>query len=83
MVEALRDPRLRVVGLKQTLRNLQQDRVAVVYLANDIDDHIRRKVGTACAERDVEIRPAKLNQAEMGALCGIEVGAAVVAVLKP
>ena len=82
MVEAVRDPNSRVVGLKQTLRALQQDRVSVVYLANDVDEHIRRKIATACAERGVELKPAGMGQRDLGAFCGIEVGAAVLAVLR-
>lgn len=82
MVEALRDPKMRVVGLKQTLRVLQQDRVRAVYLASDVDDHVRRKVSTACLEHGVELRRAGMSQRELGAFCQIEVGAAVVAVLK-
>ena len=82
MSDALRDPKMRIVGLKQTLRALQQDRVATVFLADDADDHIRRKIRTACGERGVAIRTAGMGQLELGALCRIEVGAAVVAVLK-
>ncbi len=82
MVEALRDPKSRLVGLKQTLRALQQDRVNAVYLASDVDEHVRRKISVACGERGVEIRPAGMNQRDLGNLCRIEVGAAVVAVLK-
>lgn len=82
MVQALRDPKKRVVGLKQTLRALQQDRVAAVYLAGDVDEHIRRKVANACLERGVEIRPAGMGQDDLGAFCQIEVGAAVIALLK-
>ncbi|MGE5599793.1 MAG: ribosomal L7Ae/L30e/S12e/Gadd45 family protein [Bacteroidota bacterium] len=82
MQQGLRDPKRRVVGLKQTLRALQQDRLAAVYLADDIDEPLRRKIQSACAEREVEIRPAGLSQRELGTLCQIEVGAAVVGILK-
>lgn len=82
MVEALRDPKSRLIGLKQTLRALQQDRVNAVYLASDVDEHVRRKISAACLERGVEIRPAGMSQRDLGTLCRIEVGAAVVAVLK-
>jgi len=83
MVEALRDQGLRIIGLKQTLRSLQQDRVSLVYLANDVEDHIKRKISIACVESGVELRAAGLSQKDLGSVCGIEVGAAVVAVLKP
>jgi large subunit ribosomal protein L7A len=82
MVEAFYSPDMRVVGLKQTLRVLQQDRVAIVYLADDVDDHIRRKIAAACAERDVRIVSAGVDQRELGSRCRIEVGAAMVAILK-
>ena len=83
MIEALCDAKRCVVGLKQTLRALQQDRVAEVYLADDIDEHIRRKIITACGEHDVSCESAGMNQKELGAKCRIEVGAAVLSILKP
>ena len=83
MVQALHDPKMRVVGLKQTLRALQQGRVAAVYLASDVDEHIRRKIANACAEHGVEVRSAGMTQDDLGAFCQIEVGAAVIALLKP
>ena len=82
MVVPWRDPKTRMVGLKQTLRALLQDRVTLVYVADDVDDHIKRKVAVACAERGVELRSAGMSQAELGSMCRIEVGAAVVSVLK-
>jgi large subunit ribosomal protein L7A len=80
--EALADPKKRVVGLKQTLRALLQDRVAAIHVADDIDDHIRRKILSAAAERKVTVHGAGLSQQDLGAACRIEVGAAVVAILK-
>ena len=82
MVQVLHDPKTRIVGLKQTLRALLQDRVVQVYLADDADEHIRRKISSACAERGVPIRSAGMNQHDLGTLCEIEVGAAVVALMK-
>lgn len=82
MLEVLRDPAKRVVGFKQTLRVLQQGRAAMVYLATDVDEHIKRKIMAACVEHDVELRSAGLPQRELGTLAQIDVGAAVIATLK-
>ncbi|MGE5529644.1 MAG: ribosomal L7Ae/L30e/S12e/Gadd45 family protein [Patescibacteria group bacterium] len=82
MLEVLRDPAKRVVGFKQTLRVLQQGRAAMVYLATDVDEHIKRKIMAACAEHGVELRSAGLPQRELGTLAQIDVGAAVIATLR-
>ena len=31
-----------------------------------VDEHVRRKISAACGERGVEIRPAGMNQRDLG-----------------
>lgn len=82
MVQAIKEAKEKIIGLKQTLRAIQQNRVQVVYLANDTEDHVFRKISEPCRENGIPLIPANLNQKELGQLCQIEVGAAVVALIK-
>jgi large subunit ribosomal protein L7A len=72
----------KVIGLKQTLRAIQQGQVKVIYMADDLDDHILLKITELCRDTGIPLIPVRLNQKEFGRLCQIEVGAAVVALLK-
>lgn len=81
MEQAFLDAKEKIVGLKQTLRAVQQNKVTVVYLANDIDESIFRRVKTALRGKNVKMITARIGQKEFGRLCGIEVGASVVALL--
>ena len=83
MVQTIKDAKEKIIGLKQTLRAIQQDRVSVVYIASDVEDHINRKISEPCLEKGIPIIPTHLGQKELGRLCQIEVGAAVVALTKP
>ncbi len=72
-----------LVGTKQTTKALREGRVSKVYLAEDVDSYLADKIGAACDEAGV---PAERTgtMAELGKAAGIEVGAAVVAILtKP
>ena len=51
----LKTKKKRIVGLKQTLRAIQKNTPCVVYLANDVDEHIVKKIKTASAGKDVKI----------------------------
>jgi large subunit ribosomal protein L7A len=80
--KAIRECSAKIIGLKQTLRAIQQNKISTVYLANDIEDHIVRKIIEQCRENAIPIVTADLNQKELGRLCQIEVGAAVVGITK-
>lgn len=71
----------RVVGLKQLLRELEADNVACIYMADDAEAHVKGKVRRALAGRDIAV-VAVDNMDDLGAKCGIKVGAACAAILK-
>ncbi|HOJ76605.1 MAG TPA: ribosomal L7Ae/L30e/S12e/Gadd45 family protein [Bacillota bacterium] len=81
-VKSLRENPNKVIGLKQTLRAIQQDNVKAVYIANDLDEHVIRKITEPCNEKKIPLLMVNLSKKEFGKLCQIEVGAAVVALLK-
>ncbi len=81
-VQAIKDAKEKVIGLKQTLRAIQQDKVNAVVLANDIEEHLVKKILEACEEKRISVFPLNIGQRELGRLCQIEVGASVVALIK-
>jgi len=66
------------IGVKQTIKALESDSVALVYIAGDADRQITADVVALCLVKDIE----QITRAELGSACGIDVGAAVVALLK-
>lgn len=72
---------LNVIGLKQTLKAIQSDRAAKVYLASDADDYIQKSVVEACEQKKLEIVYVNTMK-ELGEACGIDIGASTAAVIQ-
>ncbi|AGC69617.1 ribosomal protein HS6-type [Thermoclostridium stercorarium subsp. stercorarium DSM 8532] len=73
--------RNKTVGLKQTLKALAADKVQVLFIAQDAEERIVSKILEACSGKDVEINRVE-SMKLLGKKCGIDVGAAVAAILK-
>lgn len=70
----------RVVGIKQLRRALAENRVKTVFLAQDADPALTQPIEAACREKGVDFRFVSTMK-ELGAACGISVGAAAAASL--
>ena len=70
-----------VVGIKQLRKALRDGNAAKVFIAEDADFHLTDPVKATCEETAV---PTVLvpTMSELGKACGIEVGAAVAAILR-
>lgn len=68
-----------VVGTKQTVKALKTGKVAEVIVAEDADPFIIGKVVDAAKEADVPVVLVD-SMMKLGKSCGIEVGAATVAI---
>lgn len=78
--ESLKRAKHKTVGVKQTLRALEKGQVHRVYIAEDAEAHILRPILDLCQNRRIEtVKIASM--VELGKACGIEVGAAVAAIL--
>jgi len=64
----------RIVGLKQVLKALEAGRLSRVYLARDAQAHLVAKVEQACRDAGAECVDVP-SMKELGAACGIDVGA--------
>ena len=70
-----------VVGLKQLRKALKDDGVRKVFLARDAEPRLIEPIETQCREKDIPVTWVE-TMAELGAACGIEVGAAAAAALR-
>lgn len=71
----------KVVGFKQTRKAVCRSDTEAVFLAEDADPELTGALEQLCLERKVPVeRLASMK--ELGALCGISVGASAAALLK-
>jgi large subunit ribosomal protein L7A len=69
------------VGVKQTLKAVENDRAKVVYLARDAEERVIAKLRDLCIQKSVEIIYVD-TMAKLGKACGVEVGSAAACLLK-
>ncbi len=76
----LKDVR-KVIGAKQTAKAVEKGQASLVFLAEDAESRVLAPIREACARAGVTVRTVP-SMIELGKACGIEVGAAAVAVIK-
>ena len=81
MSDDLRIASKRLVGAKQVLRGIEAGKVGYVYIARDADPFVTRPVMVACEKSGIRFEEAE-SMKTLGSICGIEVKAAVAALLK-
>ncbi len=65
---------MKCVGLKQVLKNVRQNNVSVVYVANDAENHITAELIKVCEQKNIKIIRIE-TMAELGKKAGIDIGA--------
>ncbi len=70
----------KVVGLKQTIRAIDEGKVSKVFLAKDVSSDIYNKISVKCQKNGIEIEYVE-RMKDMGDVCKIDVPAAVAAIL--
>ena len=71
-----------VVGAKQLRKSLNSGRAQKVFLAQNADPAITEPIAEMCRKHHIQITWIR-SMAELGRACGIEVGAAAAAVIRP
>ena len=71
----------KTVGRKQSQRAILDGKVEKVFLADDADDRIRQETTSLCSEHGVPLVSVETME-RLGKACGIQVGAAVAALLR-
>lgn len=82
MVQAILNAKEKVIGLKQTLRALEDGRARRVFYAADTEEHLIKRIAPICQEKGVSFQAVEVCQKELGKVCQIEVGAAIVAIVE-
>ena len=71
-----------VVGAKQLKKAVKNGRAGYVFLAENADPAVTDPLEELCRQNHIQITWIR-SMADLGRACGIEVGAAAAAVLKP
>lgn len=71
----------KVVGTKQCLKAVQNDKAKVVFIAKDAEERVTNPVLQLAKEKQVQIEYVETMK-ELGALCNIEVKTAVAAIIE-
>jgi large subunit ribosomal protein L7A len=69
------------IGLKQTIKSIEQREADEVIIAKDADPHIITEMLRICQENNILITHVD-SKRQLGKACGIEVGAATVALIR-
>lgn len=70
-----------MIGTKQTIKAIEQGKTQEVFIAQDADQQLIAKLIPLCEKRKVAIVYVD-SMKKLGQVCGIEVGAAMVAIVK-
>lgn len=70
-----------VIGTKQTLKALENDKVQQVIVASDADLRVVQKVKMLAEKKEIPITFVE-SMKRLGKACGIDVGAATVGITK-
>jgi large subunit ribosomal protein L7A len=71
----------KVVGVKQVKRAINKSETHTVFIAADADEGITSDVSKLCEDKQIQIVHVD-NMNELGKACGIDINAAVAALLK-
>jgi large subunit ribosomal protein L7A len=71
----------KVIGIKQSMKAVEKDQVVSVYIAEDADSRMILPLQQVCLARKIPVVSGSTME-ELGVACGIDVGAAAIAILK-
>lgn len=80
MLEKLQTQK-KIVGIKQSTKALNQDKIEILFIAEDADHHLIQNMKQLAAVKNVKVVDVD-SMRELGKACGIDVGAAVAGILK-
>ncbi len=71
----------KVVGTKQCIKAIQNDKVKAVFIAKDAEERVTNQVLQLAKEKQVPIEYVETMK-ELGSLCNIEVKTAIAAIIE-
>jgi len=70
-----------IIGTKQSLKALKDGRIKEIVIADDADIYITSRVIDLAEEKQIPVSTVE-SMKKLGKACGIDVGAAIVAIKK-
>jgi len=80
-MQSLAEAKNKTLGFKQTIKKVEQGLAEKVYIAKDAEEKIVRPVLEICRIQGIPVVEAE-TMSELGKAGGIQVGAAVAAIIK-
>ena len=71
----------KIVGAKQVKRALKAEEIQTVYIAEDAEKEVTNEIAQLCNNKDIQVVYVE-NMRKLGDACGIDVNAAVAALIK-
>ena len=81
MPERLKKRAMRVVGVRQVLRAVKEERAQEVFLAMDADSRLRAQIEQAAKENQVPLHMISTME-ELAALCRVDVPSAAACLIR-
>lgn len=72
---------LLVVGTKQTLKYLNEDKITELFIAQDAENYVVREIKEMAQKKNIKITQVD-SMKKLGKNCGISVGSAIAGILK-
>ena len=80
MIELLKKKE-KVIGVKQTKKAAEQDKLEMVFIASDADQRVVGPIRELCESKGISINTANTMK-QLGKAAGIYVGAAIAGILR-
>ena len=71
----------KVIGIKQSLRVIDEERAVKAFIADDAEDRIKLPLLEKCAAKGVEVVHIP-SMKQLGHACGIDVGSAAAVIIR-
>lgn len=81
MLDELKKQDKLIVGSKQGLKAIKENRAQTLFIAKDAERHVTRTIEEAGKDAQIQIVYVE-SMKKLGKACGIEVGAATAVILK-
>jgi large subunit ribosomal protein L7A len=81
MLEELKNQNKLIIGTKQALKAIKEDKAQTLFIAKDAEKHVIRNIEDAAREVQLQIVYVE-SMKKLGKACGIEVSAATAVILK-
>lgn len=80
MIELLKKKE-KVVGIKQTKKAAELDKLEVVFIASDADRRVVEPIMKLCESKGIKVNTG-ITMKQLGKAAGIDVGAAIAGILR-